>query len=124
MPDASVGTDIINSQKGLKDKNPNNLKIEHAIVLKFYNTNIPLTSIILLKNEILKAYNFAQKISTLAKNNKKLTDLSIILTETEKHFKTKLPSYYIKFLLKIVKEYFKTKIPEDKREMCLFWAKT
>ena len=103
---------VIDKEKIINDKEkiltPKSNKIERSIVQKFFEENEPNTSLLILKNEILKAY----KLSTDVKNylndydkNINLTPKLIINFLTEK-YNQKINDLYLRFLIKIVQNYY------------------
>lgn len=115
--------------------NPKNIKIEKLIVNKFLTETDSTPGLIILKNEIHKAYELAQTIRDYFNNyiikkenysnsiettkkssittfiddtiNKEKFVLNLISDHLIKKYKVKIHKSYLNFLLEIVKEYFK-----------------
>ncbi len=102
---------IIDKDKIIKDKEKILLKftkIERAIIQKFLAEQDPKTSLIILKNEILKAYKLSKDIDLYLKDYNKTLELTPKLMSdylTEK-YNQKISELYLKFLIKIVQNYY------------------
>ncbi len=103
---------IIDEQSVVQDKDkildPKKVKIERTIVQKFLAEDNSKSSLIILKNEILKTFELAKEIMEQIKNYKgeeKLGKKKLIdqLAETKK---IKISFSYLEFLLDIIKNYF------------------
>ena len=100
------GMKIINNVNDLI--NPKKLNVEKTIVNKFLTSKDLWYGNILLKNEILKAYKFAQSIIEFEKTLKQdevLTSKRIINHFLEA-YNTKIDINYLEWLLEIIKNYF------------------
>ena len=102
---------VIDEDKIIKDKEKilsKFTKIERAIIQKFLAEQDPKTSLIILKNEISKAYKLSKDIDLYLKDNNKTSKLTPKLMSdylTEK-YNQKISELYLKFLIKIVQNYY------------------
>ena len=96
--------------KILKNKN---LSIENAIVNKFYSEYDLISSLIIFKNEIHKSVELAETVKKYVNsfnNDGKLTSKKIIdYIDSVHHFK--IQRQYYEYLVRIVENYFDTKVP-------------
>ncbi|UCC19759.1 MAG: hypothetical protein JSV62_00335 [Promethearchaeota archaeon] len=92
---------------------PKSLEIEKSIVNKFFCEYDLLTGLIILKNEITKAFSFSKTISEFIEDQKgnPLTSKMLIKKISETHDE-KIQMQYLKLLLEIVGNYFKVEIPK------------
>jgi len=105
---------VIDNNKVINDKKqimkPKLIKIERSIVQSFLAEQDPKSSLIIIKNEINKAFVLAQEIIEFAKDKK-----SFFLQDLINNFKTlhntKLQPSYAKFLIGIVENYFGVEVP-------------
>ena len=105
---------VIDNNKVINDKKqimkPKLIKIERSIVQSFLAEPDPKSSLIIIKNEINKAYVLAQEVIEFAKDKK-----SFFLQDLINNFKTlhdtKLQPSYAKFLIGIVENYFGVGVP-------------
>ncbi|TFG30600.1 MAG: hypothetical protein EU532_00495 [Promethearchaeota archaeon] len=105
------GVDIIkNINKGI---NPKKLAIEKQIVHNFFSEDDSNSSLILLRNDIQKAYVLSKSIVDIINNLKKDEKINIlkISKEIEESYSIKLSNMYLDFLIEIVKNYFEIDIP-------------
>lgn len=109
---------VLDSKNIVRDKekiiDPKKLKIERNIVLKFFTDFELNPTLILLKNEIQKAYLLSKSISEFVKNLKKEEKINIvrIINNLKTIYKIqKIPIPYINFLIEIVKYYFEIDVP-------------
>ncbi len=108
---------ILSNRKVIRDKekliNPKELEIERSIVQKFFTEYDLMAGLIILRNEINKAYEFSNSIISFVENqkDKPLTSKIIINHLSEKH-NEKIPMLYLTFLMEIVHNYFKVDIPK------------
>jgi hypothetical protein len=108
---------IFRNRKIIRDKekiiNPKELEIEQSIVQKFFNEYDLMAGLIILRNEINKAYEFSNSIMSFVENqkDKPLTSKIIINHLSEKH-NEKISMPYLTFLLDIVLHYFQVDIPK------------
>ena len=95
-----------------KNKNLKHLKIEMRIVQRFFAEQDPKPSLIFLKNDVQKAYDLAliikDYIQTLNKKEKIYTKKIMDYLENVHNFKISLE--YLKFLIDIIKNYFKVSV--------------
>ncbi|MHA1489958.1 MAG: hypothetical protein ACTSRI_09905 [Promethearchaeota archaeon] len=103
---------IINDKNKLID--PKKLKIEQKIFQKFYADNDSNSSVIILKNEVQKAYLLSKTVVDYINNireKEKLSSKKIIDKINEVHgIKIQIP--YFNFLIDIVKNYFEVDVPK------------
>ncbi|MFW9882668.1 MAG: hypothetical protein ACFFG0_57125, partial [Candidatus Thorarchaeota archaeon] len=92
---------------------PKSLEIERSIVQKFFGEYDLMAGLIILKNEIKKAYEFSNTIAEFIENHKEkpITSKMIIENISEKHDE-KIQMSYLRFLIEIVGNYFKVDIPK------------
>ncbi|MFX1321136.1 MAG: hypothetical protein ACFFAQ_05770 [Promethearchaeota archaeon] len=97
-----------------KDKviDPKKLEVEKTVAEKFLSEYDLMTGLILLRNEIHKAYEYSKTITELIKNNKdKVVSSKILIDELVKVHDENIKLPYLKFLVQIVKNYFKFDVP-------------
>lgn len=105
------GRDIIHDKDKIID--PKKLEIEKTISEKFLSEYDLMTGLILIRNEIHKAYEYSKTIAELIKNNKeKVTTSKILVNEIAKVHEENIKISYLKFLVGIVKNYFKVDVPQ------------
>jgi len=108
---------IFKNREVIRDKNkvinPKGLEIERSIVQKFVAEYDLMAGLIILRNEINKAYEFSNSISNLIENHKgkPLTSKIIINHISDKHDE-KILMPYLTFLIDIVRHYFKVDVPK------------
>jgi hypothetical protein len=102
--------EIIRDEKDII--NPKELEIEKEIVQKFFNEYDLMAGLILLRNEIKKAYAYSKSIVDLLETSegKSLTSKKIIQYLSIKHA-DKIQMPYLKYLFEIVQNYFNVVIP-------------
>jgi len=105
------GIDILKNIK--KAINPKKLAIEKQIVHNFFTNNDINLSLILLRNDIQKAYTLSKSIAEFINSQKKDEKINIlkISKELEVRYDIKLNSMYLNFLIEIVKNYFGLDVP-------------
>ena len=93
--------------------NPKKLKVEKKIVHIFLSEADLNSSLILLKNELQKAYLLSNSIIEIIQkiNNIKKLNVSKLGKNLEKSQKVKINNDYLEFLLEIVRNYFGFKVP-------------
>ncbi|TXT59574.1 MAG: hypothetical protein BAJALOKI1v1_1400008 [Promethearchaeota archaeon] len=94
--------------------NTNEINVERTIVQKFLAEINEKSSIIILRNELEKAFTLAQSIIELIRDfkGKELQSKKIIDYLEEKHnIDIKIP--YLNFLINIVQEYFGVNVPKS-----------
>ena len=103
---------VLNKSNVLNDRNkilePKKIKIERTIIQKFLAEYDAKSSLIIVKNEIQKAYELAKTIITLIENydeEEKLGKKKLIDQLSEQR-KIKISFSYLEFLLDILKNYF------------------
>lgn len=108
---------IIGKNEILKDKkkviDPLKVKVEKEIVIKFMDETELMSSLIILKNELNKAYSLSQYLIEFIENRDLKKDFtSKILIESVKEAKNvKITADYLDFLLEIVENYFEVEVP-------------
>jgi len=106
-----MGRDIVRDKKGLI--NPKKLEIEKNIVDKFLAENDAKAALIILRNEINKAFEFSKIITSYVKDSKGTVLTSKkILNHLTKECNEKITMVYLNFLKEIVKYYFEADIPK------------
>jgi len=100
--------DKLLSQKGMK--------IEKMIIQKFLSEIEPKTSLIVVRNEIQKAFELSKSLSNRIEGYKKnnvvdKVDLKNLFENLIEGQNIKISLSYTKFLIEIVENYFKTEIP-------------
>ena len=94
--------------------NPKKLFVEKQIVNKFLSEYDLLYSYILLKNEIQKAYQLSKEVVDFMNESKKKNknvNMLKISNQLEKIYGIKISTIYLRFLMEIVKNYFKVAVP-------------
>jgi len=97
---------------------PKKTKFENKIVEKFFEESELMSSLIILKNEIMKVYDVSTKIGDYLKNfdvstlEKDSFSTKLILDYLADTFDLKISSQYLNFLLEIVELYFDVPLPE------------
>ena len=106
------GINILRNVKNLI--NPKKLSVEKQILSRFVNEVGLGYSYIILKNDILMAFEFSKAIVDLInesqEKNEKINTLKI-REELEKTYNNKINTIYLNFLIEIVKNYFGTSLP-------------
>ncbi|MHA1293728.1 MAG: hypothetical protein ACTSQJ_13805, partial [Promethearchaeota archaeon] len=104
---------VLDVYKVINDKfkilEPKKIKIERTIVQKFLAEYNPKSSLIILKNEIQKAFELSKEIMKLIEDydsNEKLGKKRLIDMLAEQN-NIKISFSYLEFLLDILKNYFK-----------------
>lgn len=87
------------------------LKIEKEIVQKFYSEIEPKFSLIVLKNEIIKAFILANKMKLIVEKSEKLSSKEIA-NFLKENFPFDVNFTYIKFLTDIMQDFFEVEVPE------------
>jgi len=108
---------IFRNRKVIRDKekiiNPKGLEIEHSIVQKFFAEYDLMAGLIILRNEINKAYEFSNSILKFIENQKGKTLTSkIIINYLSEQHDEKIAIHYLNFLIDIVRHYFKVDVPK------------
>lgn len=108
---------VLQGKEVLNDKNkiinPKKLPIERRIIQQFYGERQSELSLIMLMNEIQKASEFSHYIVDVFSNveDKKYLDIAAINNKLQEKYKIKISSFYLKFLIDIVENYYKFEIP-------------
>ena len=108
---------IFKKREILRDKdnliNPKKLEIEKSIVQKFFTEYDLNSALIVLRNEIQKAYRFSKTIvSFVGDLEEKLLTSNRLIDKIEEKYIEKIKPSYLKFLLEIVEYYFKVELPK------------
>ena len=105
------GSNIINNANN--SLNPKKLKVEKNIIHNFLSEIDINSSIIMLKNELHKAYMLSNSIVEIVQNTKNIEKINVskLARNLEKSHKIKINSNYIEFLLDIVRDYFGFNVP-------------
>jgi hypothetical protein len=108
---------VFKNREIIRDKekiiDPKSLEIEKTIVRKFFGEYDLMAGLIILRNEINKAYEFSRSISEFIEEHKdkQITSKMIINHISEKQG-AKIQMPYLKFLISIVQNYFKVDVPK------------
>ncbi|MFX1444090.1 MAG: hypothetical protein ACFFHV_11795 [Promethearchaeota archaeon] len=96
-----------------KSINLKKLAVEKQIVQNFFSEVDMESSLILLRNDIQKAYILSKAIVDIIKNQRKDEKINIlkISKELEDEYQIKLSNKYLAFLIEIVKNYFDIDVP-------------
>ncbi|MFX0021127.1 MAG: hypothetical protein ACFE9S_02295 [Candidatus Hermodarchaeota archaeon] len=108
---------IIRNRKVIKDDdkiiNPKELEVEQSIVQKFFNEYDLMAGLIILRNEINKAFEYSNSIITFIDDHKEKTITSkLLINHISEKFDEKIGMPYLTFLLDIVRHYFKVDVPK------------
>ncbi|MBY9007954.1 MAG: hypothetical protein KGD63_14530 [Candidatus Lokiarchaeota archaeon] len=109
---------ILEGNKIVQDKeniiNKKILKVERTIIEKFLLEGDNLSSILLLRNEIEKAYKLAKSVEDFVKIHKeKNIQSKEILDYISKKYRIEITLNYLNFLIEIVENSFKIKVPKS-----------
>lgn len=108
---------ILKNREIVRDKekiiNPKELEFEKAMVQKFYSEYDLMAGVIILRNEIKKSYEYSKTLSEFIqkKEGKALTSKLLIDYILEKYGE-RIQKSYLSFLIDIVQNYFKVKVPK------------
>ena len=108
---------VLNKQEIIRDKNKiissKKLEITKSIANKFFKEVDVKASLIIIRNEIYKAYEFSQYLIEIFKNfrDKSLTS-KMIQDHIENKYHERIQISYLKFLFEVIKNYFKVPIPK------------
>ncbi len=104
---------ILDNRKIIRDKNkilnPKKIKIERSFIHRFFAETAPNVNLIMLKNDIFKAFIISKEIMELISNyegKEKLGKIKLINMLGEKKV-IHISSLYLEFLLEVIKNYFK-----------------
>ena len=93
--------------------NPKKLEVEKRIAQKFLLEDDLVTGLIILRNEIKKAHEFANNLAKLLESSATKNWTSRMLTDhISDAYHERIQISYLSFLLDIVKHYFNVKIPK------------
>ncbi|MHA2429629.1 MAG: hypothetical protein ACXACC_01220 [Promethearchaeota archaeon] len=91
------------------------LNVEKTIIQRFLSEYDPLTSLIILKNEIQKAFELSKTIidfiKGIKKNEKIYSKKMISILEKKHDIKISIP--YLDYLYEIVEYYFEVEVPRE-----------
>ena len=92
------------------------MRVERTIIQKFLSETEPQSSMIIIKSEFQKAFMLAkdlsEKIKELSNEAQNIhIDAKFFYGFLEKKYDTEISLPYLKFLIEIVENYFKTPIP-------------
>jgi hypothetical protein len=118
---------IIGWKKILNDKenimNENEMEVEEKIVQSFYRKASKYEYITDLEHEIRKIFKISKLIVEIIQNLEKKDDIDVITIkeQLEKNYYIELDIQYLRYLLKVVRYYFKTYTPiHDSNEIPFF----
>lgn len=95
--------------------NPKKLLIEKSIARKFLEEYDLVTGLIILRNEIQKAFEFSKTLSEFIKDtDEKVLTSKILINHIKEVYNEKIQINYLKFLFNILKHYFKVVLPDIK----------
>ncbi len=105
------GNEIIRNVK--KSINPKKLAVEKQIVYNFFSEVDGDSALILLRNDIQRAFMLSKAIVDIIQNQKRDEKINIlkISKELEDTYQIKLDSKYLNLLIEIVRYYFKIDVP-------------
>ncbi|MFX1375289.1 MAG: hypothetical protein ACFFA0_05710 [Promethearchaeota archaeon] len=91
--------------------NPKNLKFEKSIAKKFLDEYDLVTGLIILRNEIQKAFEFSKTLADFIENSKdKAYNPKILINHIKEIYNERIHKDYLMFLLNIVNHYFKIEV--------------
>jgi len=95
--------------------NPKKLGIERSIAKKFLDEYDLVTGLIILRNEIKKAFEFSKSLAEFIKNSEEtILTSKILINHIKKVFNEKIQVNYLAFLASIINFYFKIILPDIK----------
>ena len=109
---------IFEDRKVIRDKDKiidlKKLRIEKKIVQNFFDDYSTESCLIILRNELYKAYVLSKTISEFIKNTKIHEKISIIKINEylRKVHEINIAIHYFDFLIEIVENFFETKVPQ------------
>jgi len=105
------GNRVINDKEKICDLKK--LKIEREIINRFFLESNLMLSVLILKNEIQKAFSLTISIVKFIKCLDKSEKINLIkiVDKLEKDYAVKITKIYFNFLIEIVKYYFKIELP-------------
>ncbi|MHA1758212.1 MAG: hypothetical protein ACTSVV_15670 [Promethearchaeota archaeon] len=109
---------VVDNKKIIVDKNKEinakKLKIEEKIIEKFFTERNLTTALIILKNELKKAYNLSQDIINYIQTNSMKGEISSkeIIKYINDKYNIKIDANYLEFLLGIIDQYFGVEVPK------------
>jgi len=107
------GKEIVNDRN--KIINPKKIPIERRIIHQFIAESDKSLSIVMLRNEIQKAFELSKFIADYFNKteDKKKIDINKISDGLQEAYNKKISSVYLNFLFEIVQYYFKVQIPNS-----------
>ncbi|MFW9880197.1 MAG: hypothetical protein ACFFG0_44555 [Candidatus Thorarchaeota archaeon] len=108
---------VFEKKKIIKDRenliDPKKIGVEKSIAKKFLEEYDLVTGLIILRNEIQKAFEFSKTLADFITNSeKKALSLKILLAHINKVYNERIQMNYLIFLYDIVKYYFKVDVPK------------
>ncbi|MFW9818198.1 MAG: hypothetical protein ACFFE5_01210 [Candidatus Thorarchaeota archaeon] len=108
---------IFRSHKIIRDMekiiDPKELEIEKSIVRKFFNEYDLTAGLVILRNEINKAYEYSNSILRYIEDHKEqILTSKILINHISEKFDEKISLPYLTFLIDIVHHYFKVDVPK------------
>ncbi|MFX0106053.1 MAG: hypothetical protein ACFE75_11260 [Candidatus Hodarchaeota archaeon] len=108
---------IFNKREVIRDKDkiidPKKLNTEKAMVQKFFDEYDLMAGLIILRNEINKAYGYSKTIAEYAEKKKgKPITSKILIDHILEKYGERIQIPYLNFLINIVQNYFKVEIPK------------
>lgn len=102
---------VINDRKKICELKK--LKIEREIINRFFLESDLTLSVLILKNEIQKAFSLTISIAKVIKCLDKSEKINLIkiVDKLEKDYNVKITKNYFNFLIEVVKHYFKIELP-------------
>jgi len=92
---------------------PKKLGIEKSITKKFLGEYDLVTGLIILRNEIQKAFEFSKTLADFITNSEeKALSSKILIDHINKVYSERIQMNYLTFLYDIVKHYFKVEVPK------------
>ncbi len=89
------------------------LNIEKSIIQKFFAEYDLTTGLIILRNEIQKAFEYSKALAEfIPGNKKKISTLKILIDHLTEMQGERIQKNYLMFLLEIAEHYFKVDIPK------------
>jgi len=105
--------DVIQDRYNTVD--PKTLLIEKSIARKFLEEYDLVTGLIILRNEIQKAFEFSKTLSEFIKDvDEKALTSKILINHIKEVYNEKIQINYLNFLFNILKHYFNIVLPEIK----------
>lgn len=95
--------------------NPKKIMIERSIARKFLEEYDLVTGLIILRNEIQKAFEFSKTLADFIKDSdKNALNSKILINHIKEIYNEKIQINYLTFLFDILHHYFKVELPQIK----------